>query len=194
MTHPDEATDITLVAEARNGDEHAFALLIERYDGDLRRILRKKGIKEGELDDLLQDTYEAAFRNLSRLQKNESFKGWICTIAKNKAHDHHRRGKRFLNWKPFSLVLEKDPQMEPASDRLNFEELFCRQELVEHTFAYGLEYYPKPFTCLHLYVCGRTRQEISQTMQIGYGSVQTYLSHARKLFRTLYNRFERGVQ
>lgn len=195
MTQPEEFADDMLVSRTLAGDTQAFDVLVERHEGDIRRLLRKKGIRDAEVEnDLVQDTYEAAIKNLRHLQQGDHFKGWICTIARNKAIDYHRKcRKHVFTFRPLSSVLEREPQAEPVSEELSIEDLYCQKHLVASTFAYGLKLHPKPFACLQLYIFGNTREEISRLLHIRYGSVQTYLSRARSLFRSIFLEIEHGM-
>ena len=44
-----------------------------------------------EADDCFQETFLAALRAYSRLESADNLRGWVLTIARNKALDHHRR-------------------------------------------------------------------------------------------------------
>lgn len=44
-----------------------------------------------EADDCFQETFLAALRAYPRLENSYNLRGWVLTIARNKALDHHRR-------------------------------------------------------------------------------------------------------
>jgi len=44
-----------------------------------------------EVDDLVQDVFLLALRRLSTLREIGSFGAWLAAIARNRAHDYHRR-------------------------------------------------------------------------------------------------------
>jgi RNA polymerase sigma-70 factor (ECF subfamily) len=44
-----------------------------------------------EVDDLVQDVFVIALRRLDSLREPMAFAGWLLAIARNRAHDFHRR-------------------------------------------------------------------------------------------------------
>jgi RNA polymerase sigma-70 factor (ECF subfamily) len=45
----------------------------------------------GEVDDLVQDVFVRAMRQLHTLRDVTCFGGWLATVARNRANDYHRR-------------------------------------------------------------------------------------------------------
>jgi RNA polymerase sigma-70 factor, ECF subfamily len=82
--------DARLVERAGAGDETAFARLYERYARMVHGILLARvGIADAE--DLVQDVFFTAWHRLHALRDPAAFGGWLATIARNRATDHHRR-------------------------------------------------------------------------------------------------------
>jgi RNA polymerase sigma-70 factor (ECF subfamily) len=52
-------------------------------------------VPHGEVDDLVQDVFLAALRQLSALRDDGAFGGWLGMIARNRAHDYHRRAREW---------------------------------------------------------------------------------------------------
>jgi RNA polymerase sigma-70 factor (ECF subfamily) len=82
--------DATWVAAARDGDRTAFGQLYERYARMVHGVLLAK-VRVGDVDDLVQDVFIRALRRLSTLRETASFGAWLAAIARNVAHDYHRR-------------------------------------------------------------------------------------------------------
>ena len=80
----------TWVAAARDGDRAAFGQLYERYARMVHGVLLAK-VPVGDVDDLVQDVFILALRRLSTLRETASFGAWLAAIARNVAHDYHRR-------------------------------------------------------------------------------------------------------
>jgi RNA polymerase sigma-70 factor, ECF subfamily len=74
-------TDESLVLAAREGDLEAKATLFRRHvraAGDLAyRLLGR----DGELEDVVQDSFVAAFGTLSKLNDPRAFKTWLTAIV-----------------------------------------------------------------------------------------------------------------
>ena len=84
------AEDGRLVRAARAGDEAAFGRLYERYGRIVHALLLAR-VPRGDVDDLVQDVFLAAWKRLADLRDPAAFGGWIAMIARNRATDAHRR-------------------------------------------------------------------------------------------------------
>lgn len=71
-----------LVAAARAGNEQAFARLVDTTEADVRRSLRAFGVGDPDLDDLVVETYVAAWRHLHKLRDPAALTAWLGTIAR----------------------------------------------------------------------------------------------------------------
>lgn len=82
--------DARLVERVRRGDEAAFARLYERYARFIHGVLLAR-VGMREVDDLLQDVFLTAWKNLPALRDPAAFGGWLAMIARNRVSDLHRR-------------------------------------------------------------------------------------------------------
>ena len=87
---PDEVDIVSLVAAAREGDRGAFGRLYERYSGMVHGILLGR-VPVPEVEDLVQDVFVAAMRQVHTLRDVKCFGGWLAAVARNRANDYHRR-------------------------------------------------------------------------------------------------------
>jgi len=82
-----------LVSAAKNGDAHAFEILVRRYQ---RRILavaqRFIRIRE-DADDVVQQSFQKAFVHLHKFEGKSRFSTWLTRIAINEALMLLRRGR-----------------------------------------------------------------------------------------------------
>ena len=72
-----------LVAEARGGDQAAFAELYERTNAALYRSIRSMVRDEDLAWDILQDGYLRAYQGLDKLETDGAFLPWLRRIAVN---------------------------------------------------------------------------------------------------------------
>jgi RNA polymerase sigma-70 factor, ECF subfamily len=87
---PELANETALVRAARGGDRAAFGHLYDRYARMVHGVLLAR-VPLHEVDDLVQDVFMIALRQLSTLREAESFGAWLTVIARNRANDYHRR-------------------------------------------------------------------------------------------------------
>lgn len=78
------------IDRAVNGDRRSFDELVVRYEGELRAFVKRK-VSESEVDDILQDTWIAAWTALRGFDRRSRFKTWLIGIALNKCRDHYRQ-------------------------------------------------------------------------------------------------------
>lgn len=94
MKSVDERTDSQLVQAVLDGERAAFTQLVRRYDPALRRMVFAMIRNATELEDVLQDAYIKAFRNLGTFDSGNSFKAWLHRISYTTALDHIRSNQR----------------------------------------------------------------------------------------------------
>ena len=111
----DHADDTVLVDRLRAGDEDAFAWLLDRYDGPLRRLARTFVATAHAADEVVQETWLAVVEGIDRFEQRSSLKTWIYRILMNKARTRGVRDKRSV---PFSALTAAESTTFPSEDFL----------------------------------------------------------------------------
>ena len=93
---PGDNALLRLVQTAQTGDHRAFERIVDRFRADIFRMIYFRIRSQSDAEDLTQDTFMAAFKNLARLRSQERFKSWLFGIALNKVRDYHRK-RRWRN-------------------------------------------------------------------------------------------------
>jgi RNA polymerase sigma-70 factor, ECF subfamily len=88
------AEDYQLITAWLGGDEQAAAELVRRHARALARFLAGAGAPEGELDDLVQETFIRAFRAMGSFRRQCQFRTWLFTIGGNALKDLGRKLSR----------------------------------------------------------------------------------------------------
>jgi RNA polymerase sigma-70 factor, ECF subfamily len=83
--------DAELVHVAREGSASALRLIVRRHNQRLYRVARAIVRDDTEAEDVLQEAYLSAFRNLAKFRADASLSTWLTRIVVNKAIDHLRR-------------------------------------------------------------------------------------------------------
>jgi RNA polymerase sigma factor (sigma-70 family) len=114
--------DKDVVAAARDGDESAFALLVQRHQRELHvHCYRMLGTLE-EAEDRVQETFLRAWRHIRTFEGRSTFRVWLYRIATNACLETLRRRPRQVpapadpdgKLPPYSEM----PWLEPYPDRL----------------------------------------------------------------------------
>jgi RNA polymerase sigma-70 factor, ECF subfamily len=83
-----------LVLQARKGDRDAFAGLYDRFAPLIRSVAYDATGCLQEVEDLCQEVFLHAYRNLTQLHDDERFPGWLMMIARRKCVSWGRTRKR----------------------------------------------------------------------------------------------------
>jgi RNA polymerase sigma-70 factor (ECF subfamily) len=144
--------------------------------------------KPEEAEDLTQETFLKALKNIKSFDETKNFKTWLFTIARNTVTDFYRK-KKTLN---FSSLNSRDEDSEPfestlASGGLSPEEIFEKKE--EELVLLGalgcLNIDERTIIVLH-HTDGLTFEEIGQVVDKPMNTVKsTYRRALEKLRRAM---------
>src|SRR5258707_778057 len=84
--------DDGLMLAAAGGDRGAFGELYVRYARMVHGILLAR-VPASDAEDLVQDVFMSAMRQLRGLRTAAAFRGWLGAIARNRAIDYHRESR-----------------------------------------------------------------------------------------------------
>ena len=92
---PGTGSQVTsLVKEAKAGSRTAFEQLVDLFQNDIFRMVFYRTRSAMDAEDLAQDIFMQAFKNLSGLKAVDRFRSWLYSIALNRVRDFNRK-KRF---------------------------------------------------------------------------------------------------
>ncbi len=85
-----DQTDADIIQRVLDGDADEFSLLMERYQGPVLTIVKKR-VPRGHIEDVAQDAFVRAFQSLNGIKDRERFKPWISSIAVRACYDFWRK-------------------------------------------------------------------------------------------------------
>jgi len=83
-----------LVEASRSGDRHAFGQLVDLNYKRIYRLAYQYTINHHDADDICQQTFLNAYRNITKLKKTASFSSWLYTICLNLLRKRNRQTKQ----------------------------------------------------------------------------------------------------
>jgi len=173
----------SLVSAARGGDRAAFGRLYDRYARMVHGILLAR-VPPREVDDLVQEVFLLALRQLHSLRDISRFGAWLGTITRNRANDYFRKSI------PDEQVTE--PVSEDQADSRTAKDASEQQAAVILAVVRGLpEPYREPLI-LRL-VEGMTGPEIAARTGLTHGSVRVNLCRGMQLLREKLGETVRGA-
>jgi len=89
-----EDSDAALVTRAREGDPDAFRALVERHSVALFQLAYRMIGNEQDAEDVVQETFLRAYKQLDRFESRSGFGTWLHRIAANCSLDLLRKRKR----------------------------------------------------------------------------------------------------
>ncbi|HEX9161577.1 MAG TPA: sigma-70 family RNA polymerase sigma factor [Thermoanaerobaculia bacterium] len=116
-------TDVAAVSRARGGDADAFRALVERHSRAIFRVAYRMTGNEHDADDVVQETFLRAYRQIDKFEERANFGTWLHRIAINCSLDLLR--SRTRHEKPLIRDDGEDQKMtrefessDPQPDRL----------------------------------------------------------------------------
>ncbi|MDO8555207.1 MAG: RNA polymerase sigma factor [bacterium] len=89
-----EKTDIQLVSDYLDVDENALKILITRYLKPIYGFVFSIAKNTQDSEDIAQETFVKMWKNIKKYDKEQVFKTWLFTIAKNTTLDYLRKKKK----------------------------------------------------------------------------------------------------
>jgi RNA polymerase sigma factor (sigma-70 family) len=166
-----QLSDERLVALAREGDDSAFAAIVERYRPQLLAFARRTG-SDGRAEDVVQQALLDAFAALRADNEVVHLRGWLHQIVRHAAHRSARRS-------PPHAVLDADagaPAAVDASDTrlLAVSALEAVADLPER----------QRDAFVRTAIQGRSRAEVASAMGLSEGAVRQLVARARLSVRS----------
>lgn len=182
-------TEQQLVALAKQGDQDAFARLVEANQNKIYSLsLRMTGNPE-DAADLAQEAFLKAWRSLSAFQEESSFSTWLYRLASNLCIDFLRREKR-RKTAVTTVSLDDDsddaPPMEVPDHRFTPETEVERRELraAMSRALHSLSEEHRRILILRE-VEGLSYTEIAQALELEEGTVKSRIARARISLRNI---------
>ena len=187
---PNAKNDFNVVTRAKNGDQKAYAELMQRYKDSIYFMALKMVNNKDDAMDLTVETFGKAFENLEKYKPDFAFSTWLFRIATNNCIDFIR--KKRLNVVSLSTLTDDDGeerQLEVRSENLNPEETSIKKQESEK-LKNIVEQLPSRYRTLIMlrYFEEQSYEEIAQQLDLPLGTVKAQLFRARDLLSNIMNR------
>lgn len=115
-------TDSVLIHKVLTGDKKAFEALIIKYQDNIYGFLYKSTLSKEDTEDIMQEVFIKAYKNLYKLENKSNFYHWLFKITMNTMNTHFRKRK--------NLALEFDKSYEniKCDDKYTPENIFDIKE------------------------------------------------------------------
>lgn len=175
---------ITLVKKATAGQSSAFNQLIDHYQDAIMRMVYYRVKTRMDAQDLTQEVFFKAYRNISRLKEPERFRSWLFSIAINRVRDYYRKNK-FL--KLFGALPEKEDVVSQNKaltyDSKAHENLLKQEFWQQVSKAMDILSAKEREVFLLRFFDQLSLKEISQSLKKSESTIKTHLYRALSKFR-----------
>jgi RNA polymerase sigma factor (sigma-70 family) len=188
--------DFNLVSRAKDGDQKAYAELMQRYKDSIYFMALKMVNNKDDAMDLTVETFGKAFENLEKYKPDFAFSTWLFRIATNNCIDFIR--KKRLNVVSLNTISEEDGEekhMQIRAEGLNPEESSIKKQESEK-LKNIVEQLPIRYRKLIIlrYYDEQSYEEIAQQLDIPLGTVKAQLFRARDLLANIINRKKKNLR
>lgn len=180
-----EDTDSAAIARAKAGDKDGFRVLVERHSRSVFRLAYRMTGNEQDAEDVVQEAFLRAYRQLDSFEARAGFGTWVYRIAANCALDLIRVRKR--HQERHALADEEGDELSipapgPAPDRVAYGSQV--QQKISEALAGLSEQERTAFVLRHFE--GFSIEEIGATLGTGVSATKHSIFRAvQKLRKTL---------
>jgi RNA polymerase sigma-70 factor (ECF subfamily) len=173
----DASVERELLASAKKGDQAAFVRLVEQYRRLVLSLAFQMTGSTADMDDLAQETFLRAYRNLGSFRGEASLKTWLVKIVMNLSSNYRRSRKTQVGTEAAEALALASPV--PGQDRRMLSDELrgqVRRAVVELPAHYRSVVVLRDFQSLRY-------EEIAGALGIPVGTVMSRLAKARELLR-----------
>jgi RNA polymerase sigma-70 factor (ECF subfamily) len=179
MNQEEKTHDFVLMLQWQAGDLEAFGEIYRLFHGPLKYYVRRIANTPETADDLLQEIWLKALKEVKRLRSPEAFRVWLYRIARNEVFQQHRRDRKWQAVED-SIQLSASEAGEPENETLftaaNAARLHAAMEKLstEHREVLALRFMES-----------LSYKDIASVMQCDVGTVRSRIHYAKRAVRRI---------
>lgn len=172
--------DAELVSESLGGNREAFGQIVARYQSLVCSLAFSATGSLSQSEDLAQETFVTAWRQLRDLREPEKLRSWLCRIARNLTCDALRQQGREPSHRAESL---EEISESPAPGPLPTEQTISNEEqaILWRSLEKIPEIYREPLVLF--YREHQSIEAVAQNLELSEDAVKQRLSRGRKLLQ-----------
>jgi len=175
MNRPEE-----LIAMCRRGDPSGYTGLYNEHSQAVFNTIIRLVKHSGEAEDILQESFVAAFQRIDQFKMTGGFRAWVKRIAINKAVDLIRKRKiSFVELEPVWMTDKEEEQVDEGAFQFTMDKVAAAIDALPDSYR----------TIFNLYAVENIPQaEIAQMLDLEHTTVRTQYHRARQKILTTLNK------
>ncbi|HNW23526.1 MAG TPA: RNA polymerase sigma factor [Candidatus Dojkabacteria bacterium] len=170
-------------------DFNSYRYIIDRYEKRLLRYIQRiLYISKEDAEDILQEVFIKAYKNINGYDSKYSFSSWIYRIAHNEAISFLRKQKRSIESSNDMDIFDTLPSDESIEDNFLVE---LRKKEVRKILKMLEPKYREPL--ILRYFEDMEYNEISDILHISIGNVSSLINRGKKKFKVLVQRYGKNI-
>ncbi len=175
--------DRELVSRALEGDQHAYALLVQKYQRGLLLHIKRTIGDEAGVEDLVQEAFIKAFKALSTYSESYAFSTWLYKIASNHAIDYKRK-RRLATTSLDKPITTRDGEVRQEVPDVSYRpdrelEGGQRTNIIQEAIDSLPPKYNRVIIMRHQQE--KSYEEIAQELGLPLGTIKAHIFRARRL-------------
>jgi len=174
--------ELEIIRLAASNDRAACSRLFERYNDPVYAFILGIIPQPQDAEDICQETFDKAFRNIGNYNTSWAFSTWLFTIAQNTAYDFYRKKMSSISQTGanetglFIESIESGDMARSPEDNLITQQTF--EQLIKAIKALDIKYRKAAeLRFIHDYAY----EEIAKELKLPINTVKTHINRARKL-------------
>ena len=172
--------EIDLLRACINGKTTAFEEVVQKYQSFICAITFSATCDVEKSEELAQETFIKAWKNLSQLKDMTKFRAWLCSIARSIIRNYFRRDRYDIVSHAKSIEKMEDI---PSEDFSPVETIIDkeRQAVIRQALEQIPEKYREPLVLF--YRQDRSIKQVAEQLKLSAVAAETRISRGRKMLK-----------
>jgi RNA polymerase sigma-70 factor (ECF subfamily) len=126
MVQSEKLTELEIISRIIEGDKSLYEIIVRRFNPYLYKIGRSYNYNHQDTQDLMQETFIDAYKNLHRFEGRSEFKTWIIRIMMNNCY---RKREKFSFKNEITSVVNDNSKPMFSSSNNDTDKMIQSREL-----------------------------------------------------------------
>jgi RNA polymerase sigma factor (sigma-70 family) len=178
-----ELTEIEVINKVLKGEKTLYEIIVRRFNSVLYKVGRSYNYNHDDTQDLMQDTYIDAYKNLNQFEQKANFKTWLIRIMLNNCYRKKQKFS-FKNEKATDFVNENISLINSNHSNDIMKKIHNRDlgNIIEDSLSKLQEDYRLVFSLRE--INGLSVAETANLLDITESNVKVRLNRAKTQLRT----------